>query len=57
VLIHRIASLVQQEHAKPEEIIALTYTVAAASEMRERVSELLAGKFIRPRSTITASPC
>jgi DNA helicase-2/ATP-dependent DNA helicase PcrA len=41
VLIHRIASLVQQEHAKPEEILALTYTVAAATEMRDRVSKLL----------------
>jgi DNA helicase II / ATP-dependent DNA helicase PcrA len=41
VLIHRIANLVQQGHAKPEEILALTYTVAAAGEMRERVATVL----------------
>jgi DNA helicase-2/ATP-dependent DNA helicase PcrA len=41
VLIHRIAHLVGQGHAKPEEIIALTYTVAAAGEMRDRVRALL----------------
>ncbi len=41
VLIHRIARLVQQGHAKPEEILALTYTVGAAGEMRDRVRTLL----------------
>jgi DNA helicase II / ATP-dependent DNA helicase PcrA len=41
VLIHRIARLVEGGHAKPGEIIALTYTVAAAGEMRDRVSALL----------------
>jgi DNA helicase II / ATP-dependent DNA helicase PcrA len=41
VLIQRIARLVQQGHAKPEDVIALTYTVAAAGEMRDRVRTLL----------------
>jgi DNA helicase-2/ATP-dependent DNA helicase PcrA len=41
VLINRIARLVQQGHAKPEEVVALTYTVAAAGEMRDRVIALL----------------
>src|SRR5271169_2590581 len=41
VLIHRIARLVEQGHAKPEEVLALTYTVAAAGEMRDRVRALL----------------
>jgi DNA helicase-2/ATP-dependent DNA helicase PcrA len=41
VLIHRIARLVEQGHAQPEEVLALTYTVAAAGEMRDRVRGLL----------------
>jgi DNA helicase-2/ATP-dependent DNA helicase PcrA len=41
VLIHRIARLVERGHAKPEEVLALTYTVAAAGEMRDRVRALL----------------
>ncbi|MFZ0761269.1 MAG: ATP-dependent DNA helicase [Candidatus Sulfotelmatobacter sp.] len=41
VLIHRIARLVQQGHAQPEEVLALTYTVAAAGEMRNRVRSLV----------------
>jgi DNA helicase-2/ATP-dependent DNA helicase PcrA len=41
VLIHRIARLIQQAHANPEEVLALTYTVAAAGEMRDRVRTLL----------------
>jgi DNA helicase II / ATP-dependent DNA helicase PcrA len=41
VLIHRIARLVEQGHAQPAEVVALTYTVAAAGEMRDRVGALL----------------
>jgi DNA helicase-2/ATP-dependent DNA helicase PcrA len=41
VLIHRIARLVQQGHANPDQILALTYTVAAAGEMHDRVRSLL----------------
>jgi len=41
VLIHRIARLIQQRHARPDEVIALTYTVAAAEEMGSRVRTLL----------------
>ncbi len=46
VLIHRIARLVEHGHARPEDVLALTYTVAAAGEMRDRVGSLL-GKPIR----------
>ncbi len=41
VLIHRIARLIDQGHAQPDEVRALTYTVAAAAEMRERVGARL----------------
>jgi DNA helicase II / ATP-dependent DNA helicase PcrA len=44
VLIHRIAQLVEQGHARPDQILALTYTVAAAKEMEDRVSALLGRK-------------
>lgn len=57
VLIHRIAHLVDQAQARPEEVLALTYTVAAAVEMRDRVRGLLANQFIRRRFTITVSTC
>lgn len=41
VLTHRVAHLVQEGHAKPNEILALTYTVNAAKEMKERLRKLL----------------
>jgi DNA helicase-2/ATP-dependent DNA helicase PcrA len=41
VLIHRIARLVEQGHAQPEDVLSLTYTVAAAGEMRNRVRTLV----------------
>jgi DNA helicase II / ATP-dependent DNA helicase PcrA len=44
VLTHRIARLVEHGHAKPQEILALTYTVNAAKEMRERLRKLLGGR-------------
>lgn len=44
VLTYRIAHLVCEGHAQPGEILALTYTVNAATEMRERLRRLLDGK-------------
>lgn len=41
VLTRRIARLVQEGHARPQEILALTYTENAAAEMRERVQKEL----------------
>lgn len=46
VLIHRIARLISEGHATPDQVLALTYTVAAAAEMRHRLRALL-GKEIR----------
>jgi DNA helicase-2/ATP-dependent DNA helicase PcrA len=47
VLTHRVEHLVRNAHAHPSEILALTYTVNAANEMRERVRKLLGGKTVQ----------
>jgi len=44
VLIRRIAQLVHGGHARPDEILALTYTENAATEMRERTRGELGGQ-------------
>src|SRR5580698_4575657 len=44
VLIHRIANLVRGGHARPDQILALTYTDNAAAEMRERMRAELGNK-------------
>jgi len=41
VLTHRIERLVREGHVQPGEILALTYTVNAATEMRERLRKLV----------------
>jgi DNA helicase-2/ATP-dependent DNA helicase PcrA len=46
VLTHRIARLVSEGHARPDQILALTYTKNAAAEMRDRVRQLLHGKVV-----------
>ena len=46
VLTYRIERLVCEGHAQPEEILALTYTVNAANEMKERLRKLLGGKTV-----------
>ncbi len=41
VLVQRIANLIRQGHARPDEILALTYTENSAAEMMGRVREEL----------------
>ncbi len=41
VITRRIAHLIEQQYAKPAEILALTFTDKAAGEMEERVDQLL----------------
>jgi DNA helicase-2/ATP-dependent DNA helicase PcrA len=43
VLTQRIANLIREGHARPDEILALTYTDNAAEEMKERVLKELDG--------------
>jgi len=44
VLVERIAWLIEQGHARPEEILAVTFTENAAAELKERVEKRLRRK-------------
>ena len=46
VLTYRIERLVREGHAQPHEILALTYTINSATEMRDRLRRLLGGKSV-----------
>ncbi len=53
VLINRVARLIREGHARPEEILAVTYTDNAAREMQERVQAELAGTDISRMQVLT----
>ena len=50
VLTHRIERLVRDGHAQPGEILALTYTVNAATEMLDRVRKLVGGREVQAKT-------
>jgi DNA helicase-2/ATP-dependent DNA helicase PcrA len=54
VLVERIAWLIEQGHAKPEEILAITFTDNAADELKERVEKRLRRKTAGVKTNIWA---
>ena len=53
VLTQRVANLIREGHARPDEIVALTYTENSAAEMLARVREELKGTAIDGLQTCT----
>ena len=39
VLVERVVQLIEQQHARPDEVLAVTFTINAAAELRQRVAE------------------
>ena len=54
VLVERIARLIEQGHAQPDEILAITFTENAAHEMKERVEQRLGRKAAITAATFNA---
>ena len=54
VLVHRIVNLISRGHARPDEILAVTFTENAARELRQRVAKQIGGKADIAASTFHA---
>ena len=54
VLVERIARLIELQHARPDEILAITFTENAAREMKERVEKRLGRKAAIAAATFNA---
>ncbi len=53
VLVERMARLIREEQASPEQVLALTYNINAAQEMRQRVQGLVGNIDARGLRTMT----
>ncbi|MBR1983138.1 MAG: UvrD-helicase domain-containing protein, partial [Clostridia bacterium] len=53
VMIERLIRLITEGHAKVDEILAVTFTEAAATEMKERLKNALASKIAEGREDLS----
>jgi len=53
VLVHRVAALIDADHARPDEIALITYTKNAAARMREKLEQLVGPLQAAPVATHT----
>ncbi len=53
VLVERIAALIEKGHAAPDEVLAVTYTLPGAAEVKERVAERIGPIFVSGLKTRT----
>ena len=54
---HRIAHLLESEQARPEQILAVTFSVRAAGELRLRLADLLARTVLGGSLPRRSTPC